>query len=112
MLCVPGKLFRIFTPKEICTEYVQSLMRNGDYFMIFVNNMQILINEECDEWIMNHGASLNIPRICGHHIVNRWNGIPGYVLTYTEGITYVPIPDEIIRKPYADFIKEIEEMVA
>lgn len=96
------KLFNMFDPETVFTEYVQSLMKNGNKFMIFADNLQVIVDEECDEWNRIHGLTYPIDRIIAHHFTDR-NGISGYVMTTNCGITNITIPDDVIQKLYEEF---------
>ena len=101
-----GKYFRKFTPKELFTEYIYSIMKQKKDFMVFQNNNQILIDDEVDEWNMVNGITNPAERLIYHCVGNDF-----YVVNYTESITNVTVPLGLLEKSYEDFIKQCEEDV-
>jgi hypothetical protein len=96
------KWFNKFTTEELFTKYIHSLMQQGKAFMVFPDNKQILIEEEVDEWNKVNGITNDTPRILYHHTTTS-NG-NGYVVHYTEDITSVLVPDDVINMNYEDFV--------
>lgn len=101
-----GMYFKKFTPEQLFTEYIYSLMKQKKDFMVFPDNNQILINEEVDEWNKVNGITDPTERLLYHRVGND-----GYVVNYTEAITNVMVPVELLEKSYDDFIKQCEEDV-
>lgn len=106
MIIENGKYFRKFTPKELFTEYIYSLMKQKNDFMVFQDNNQILIGEEIDEWCIVNGIINPTERLIYHYLHDD-----GYVISYTEAITNVTVPIGLLEKSYDDFIKQCEEDV-
>lgn len=101
-----GMYFKKFTPKQLFTEYIYSLMKQEKNFMVFPDNKQVLIDEEVDEWNMVNGITDPTERLIYHRVGNDV-----YVVNYTEGITTVMVPVGLLEKSYDDFIKQCEEDV-
>ena len=103
MIVTKGKYFRKFTPRELFTEYIYSLMKQKKDFMVFTDNNQVLIGHEICEWINVNGILNSTERVLYHLVSN------GYVVHYTEAITSVTVPFGLLEKNYEDFIKQCEE---
>lgn len=100
---IRGKYFRRFTPVELFTEYIFSLMKQGKTFMMFPDNNQILVEDEVNEWNKIHGLMDETERIMFHQY-----GEEGYIAHYSSFITDIFIPLEMIKWSYEDFIKQCE----
>lgn len=97
------RFFGEFTPRELFTEYILSLMKKNENFMVFPDNKQVLIEEEVDEYLQIHGFLNPTPRLMFHLLCD------GYVVNYTHAITNVLVPFEEISMDYEDFIRQVEE---
>lgn len=106
MININGKYFRKFTPRELFTEYIFSIMKQGKTFMMFPDNKQILIEEEVDEWNRIHGFMDDTERIMYHQY-----GTEGYIAHYSSEITNVFVPLEMLKWSYERFISQCEEDV-
>lgn len=98
-----GKWFNKFTTEELFTEYIYSLMVKRKDFMVFINNKQILIEEEVDEWNKVNGLLDTTERLMYHYFVD------GYAINYTGRATSILIPIDLIDKTYCEFVKQVEE---
>ena len=105
MLFKDGTYFRKFTPKQLFTEYIYSLMKQKKEVMVFPDNNQILIGDEIDEWNKENGILNTTERLIYHSFTD------GYVISHTESITNVMVPIGLLEKNYDDFIKQCEEDV-
>lgn len=104
MAIFTDKYFRKFEPEEIFTEYIFSLMKQRKDLMVFVDNNQVLIDEEIDEWNKVNGITNKTERLMYHCFGND-----GYVVNYTEGITNVTAPFDTLEMSYEEFIKQCKE---
>lgn len=106
MITMNGKLFRKFTPREVFTNYIYELMKQGKEIMVFLDNNQILIDDEIEEWYMIHNLLDETERLLYHNIGNQT-----YRVHYVRYPTNVYVPFELLEKSYEDFIKQCEEDV-
>lgn len=105
-LYTKGKYFKQFTPKELFTEYIFNLMKQGKEIMMFLDNNQILIDDEIEEWYMIHNLLDETERVLYHNIGNQ-----AYRVHYIKHPMNVYVPFDLLEKSYEDFIKQCEEDV-
>lgn len=103
MLNTNGKLFRKFATRDVFTEYIYSLMKRGERFMVFPDNNQILIDEELDEWNKVNGLLDTTERLLYHKVRD------GYVIHCANNPTNILVHIRLLEKNYEDFILQVEE---
>lgn len=106
MLNKNGKYFRKFTPEELFTEHIFSLMKQEKDIMVFPDNSQLILEDEIEEWNLVHGINDPTERILYYCI----HGL-GYRITHSKSITNVFVPEGMIDWDYESFIKQCEEDV-
>ena len=97
------EFFRKFAAEELFTEYIFELMKARKSFMVFVDNKQVLVDEEVDEWNIVNGILNSTERLIYHPLSN------GYVVTHTGSITNVLTPFDAMKNGYEEFIKSTNE---
>ena len=106
MITMNGKLFRKFTPREVFTNYIYELMKQGKEIMVFLEHNKILMDDEIEEWYMIHNLLDETERLLYHNIGNQ-----AYRVIYVRHPVNVYVPFEFLEKSYEDFIKQCEEDV-
>ena len=95
-----GKCLGHFTPEEVFTEYIYSLMKEKKDFMVFPEGKQILIGEEIDEWNKVHGLINKTGRIIYHCLED------GYTIKYTNFLGNILLPFCVLDMKYEDFLEQ------
>ena len=100
---------RSYKLDEIITPYTFGLIKNGNPFMVFTDNLQILEGDEIDKWNRINGLTDNTPRVVGHKTTAR-GGEPIYVIHHVNDISSVIIPMERceIFPMYEDFMYQLK----
>ena len=97
------KFFKKFNTEELFTEYIFNLMKERKTFMMFPDNKQILIDDEVDEWNKVHGLLDKTERLIYHPIEK------GYVVHFSNAITNVLTPFDVMENGYEEFIRTVNE---
>ena len=98
---------RYYSPK-IFTKYIHSLMLQKKDFMIFLDNNQILIESEVDEWNNIHGLTNTTERVIYHYVHDEDAEKAHYRIKHTDSITAFLVPVSLIAEDYECFIFQIE----
>ena len=90
------------------TEYIHELMLQKKDFMVFLNNNQILVEDEVTEWNDIHGFTNETERVMYHYVYDEDETKTHYRVKHTNSITTLLIPTFCIPKNYEDFIKALK----
>lgn len=83
---------------EIFTIYTFELMKSGVNFVLFLNNRQILNDNEYQEWIKENGIMNDAQRIIYHKCSD------GYRITKSDCILNLTVPNDLLKMEYVEFM--------
>ena len=96
-----------YSPKMF-TKYIHELMLQKKDFMVFLNNDQILIEDELTEWNNTHDATDNTERVMYHYVHDNDKAKEHYRIKHTNSITTLLVSVETIVPDYNQFIVNVK----
>ena len=93
---------------KMFTEYIHELMLQKKDFMVFLNNNQILVEDEVTEWNDIHGFTNETERVMYHYVYDKDETKEHYRIKHTHSITTLLIPMLSIVNNYEEFITSMK----
>lgn len=95
-------LFGKIPLRELLTECVFSHMQEHEKRMIiFPDNRQLLLTKESDDYNRMHGLENHTERILFRYVKDK-----GYVITHSDTIQTVTIPEDMLDESYMEFMEK------
>ena len=93
---------------DMFTEYVHELMLQKKDFMVFLDNNQILVENEVTEWNNTHDLTDNTERVMYHYVHDEDKSKEHYRIKHTDSITTLLMPVEAIVPDYDAFVANVK----
>ena len=77
-------------------------------FMVFLDNNQILVEDEVTEWNSVHGETDNTERVMYHYVHDEDKAKEHYRIKHTDSIATLLVPVESIVSYYNAFIANVK----